>query len=300
MKKLILLLLTLSLLFSLTGCDLLDYKYANDYYEAGDYATAYNIFASLGDFGDSREMADICRQKADYEEAEALLTTENYWAALPVYEGLAMYMDSPAKAIYCRYHIGLYCVEVGAYQEALTWLEPLGSYEDSAAQVRLAKWLWLHETVEASPCTASVGGGTVSLTATEDGGFAVSYYNADALLGISYTKSFHMTFGRESREGVYTAVYDSTSNGTIREEATGVLDISAFSASSKMPVSAFSQKVTDPDGKETVSSTPSDALMMQGLLMEVQGILVQSLPELMAQTGLPLLLDDLGFTALAQ
>lgn len=296
MKKIIVLLLVLTLVFSLSGCKLLDYKYASDYYEAGDYITAYNIYMSLGDFGDSAEMAKICRQKADYEEAEALLANGEYWAALPLYEGLAMYMDSPVKAIYCRYQTGLYCVEIGAYEEALTWLEPLGSYEDCREQVRLAKWLWIHETVKHNPCIISVNGGTAALTATEDG-FAVSYYNADALLGISYTKSFRLTFGKDSREGLYTAVYDSNSNGQIREEVTGTLDIAAFNASSKMPVATFSQTVIDPDGKETVSTTTSDALMMQGLLMEAQMILAQSLPEFMAQTGLPLTLADIGFTA---
>lgn len=299
MKKLIALMLVLSLLFALSGCKLLDYKYASDYYEAGDYVTAYNIFIGLGDFGDSAEMAKICRQKADYTEAEALLAAGDYRAALPLYEGLAMYMDSPVKAVSCRYHIGLDCIEAHDYEEALTWLEPLGSYEDSIAQVKLAKWLWFYETIKNHPCITSVNNGSIILFATEDGGFAIDYNNTDNLLGISYTKSFHMTFSKDSREGVYTAVYDSNSNGQIREEVTGTLDISAFSATSKMPVATFSQTVIDPDGKETVSTTPSDALMMQGLLMEVQMLLTQCIPAFLEQTGLPLTLADIGFSSLA-
>lgn len=298
MKRLITLLLVLSLALSLTGCKVMDYKTAMDYYEAGEYAQALEIYRSLGDFADSQAMAEICWQKADYKQAEALFAAGDYRQALELYQGLSMYMDSPAKAIVCQYRIGLACIEAGEYEEALSWLEPLGSYEDCPEQVQLAKWQWIYETVKADSPTAEVGGGTIALSADDEGGFSVYFINVDSLLGISYTKNFRLSFGKDSREGIYTAVYDSTSNGQIKEEASGVLDIAQFSAASNIPVDSFTQTVIDPDGKETVSDQTTDALMMEGLLMEMQATLVQCIPELLAQTGLPLTVADIGFAAL--
>lgn len=298
MKRLITLLLVVCMAISFSGCAILDYKQAMDLYEAGEYAEALEIYRNLGDFADSEAMAEICWQKADYKQAEELFASGDYRQALPLYEGLAMYKDSPAKAIVCQYQIGLACIAEGNYEEGIGWLEPLGSYEDCLEQIRLAKWNWMHTAVKQSNPFAEINGGTVTLNARSDGSFAVSFFAIDSLLGISYQKRILLTFNNESNQGAYEAVYDSSSSGQIKEEASGVLDISQFSATAKMPVDSFTQTVIDPDGNETVSTQTADALMMEGVLIELKAILAQSIPELLQQTGVPVTAAELGFTAL--
>ena len=298
MKRLIALVLVVCMAFTFAGCTILDYKQAMDYYNAGEYAAALEIYRSLGTFADSEAMAEICWQKADYKTAEALFAAGDYQQALPLYEGLAMYMDSPAKAIACRYQIGMALLEGEAYEEGIQWLQPLGNYEDCIEQIRLAKWNWMHTAVEQSQPVAEINGGTISLFAKEDGSYAVSYLATDTLLGISYKKTALLTFGNNSHEGAYEVLYDSTSNGQIIEEVSGILDISQFNGDAKLPVSSFQQTVVDPKGKETVSTVPSDALMMEGVLAEVKAIFAQCIPELFAQTGVPVSMAELGLYGL--
>lgn len=298
MKRIIAFVQALCLCMALAGCSVADYKKAMDHYNAGEYAEALVLYQSLGDFADSVQMAQICRQKADYKQAEELLAAGDCRQALPLYEGLAMYMDSPAKAIRCKYEIGLSCITEENYEEALSWLEPLGSYEDSLNQVNLAKWQWLHrEAANGLPLYQS-GDGTVRLQANEDGTLAFHYEKEGYLLGVQYTNDFVMTFSRESAEGTYQAVYDSSSSGQIKEEASGTVNIAAFTASAKLPLDAFKQTVVDPEGQETVSTESKDSLMMQGMLAEVKSVLAQVIPKLLEQTGLPVTARDLGFVSL--
>lgn len=298
MKRIIALAVVLCLCMSLTGCNVLDYKKAMDHYEAGEYAEALALYQSLGDFADSAQMAQICSQKADYKKAEELLAAGDYRQALPLYEGLGMHMDSPAKAVACRYQIGLSCIGEENYEEALSWLEPLGSYEDSINQVSLAKWQWLHREVSAGLPLYRSGDGTVKLQANEDGTFSFHYEKEGYLLGVQYTNDFVMTFSRESAEGTYQAVYDSSSSGQIKEEASGTVNLAAFDASAKLSLDTFKQTVVDPEGQETVSTETQDSLMMQGMLAEVKSVLAQVIPKLLEQTGLPVTAQDLGFASL--
>jgi len=298
MKRIVAFVLVLCMAVSFSGCAILDYNQAMEYYEAGDYAAALEIYKSLGDFADSAAMAEICWQKADYKQAEELFAAGDYQQALPLYEGLAMYMDAPVKAIVCQYRIGSALLEEGNYEEGIQWLLPLGSYEDCLEQIRLAKWNWMHTAVKQSAPFMEINGGTVTLNARADGSFAVSFFAIDSLLGISYQKKILLTFNNESNQGTYEAVYDSASSGQVKEEASGIFDIAQFSAATKLPVSNFTQTIVDPDGKETISNTPSDSLMMAGVLPELTAVIAQSLPQLLGQTGVPVTPAELGLTSL--
>lgn len=57
MRKILAMLLICILVFMLTGCDSSDYKKAMSMYENGEYKEAAEIFAKLGDYEDSAEMA---------------------------------------------------------------------------------------------------------------------------------------------------------------------------------------------------------------------------------------------------
>lgn len=299
MKKMIAALLAVCLCVSIAGCAVSDYKKAMDLYEAGEYYQALEIYRTLGDYADSAAMAQICWQKADYQAAEAFYAAGDYRQALPLYQGLEMYMDSPTKAIRCQYEIGLACVNSGSYEESLSWLEPLGSYEDSIEQIRLAKWLWIYTTVQETAPVVEVNGGTLTLLAREEGGFEIRFEKDGTLLGVTYSNAFSLTFDRDSETGAFTANYDSTGSGQINEAAAGKIYLAQYTSESKLIPETFTQTIVDNEGVETVSTETKDALMMEGLLLELQSALSQGIPQLLEQTGLPLTVKDMGFTSLA-
>lgn len=67
MKKLISLVLTLAMVFSLCGCNMSDYKKAQKAYESGDYENASEIFETLGDYKESHAFYNKS-QAAIYDE----------------------------------------------------------------------------------------------------------------------------------------------------------------------------------------------------------------------------------------
>ncbi len=300
MKKIAVLLLSACLLLCFAGCDIADYTKAMNLYDDGQFADARDIFASLGDYGDSAAMAQAASQQADYQAAELYFSSGDYALALPLYQGLDMFMDSPVKAVACQYQLGLGCIEAGAYEEALTWLESLGNYEDSRQQVGLAKWLWLYTAVQTKggSIETPVSGGAVSLTANEDGTMTLAYRKEATLLGMPYETSLSMVLQQGTREAQYAVRYVSTGINTIEEEAQGALDIALFSPTADLPVSSFSQRKTDSDGNESASTDPADAVMMRSVLMETQAALSEGLPALLAGVEAAVTVTDLGFAAL--
>lgn len=302
MKRVLALLLTVCILMSFTGCDALDYKKAMDHYNAGEYAQALEIYRALGDFADSAAMAEICWQKADYEAAEQLFNEGSYRQALELYQGLNMYMDSPIKAIACQYRIGLGCIDAGAYEEALTWLEPLGSYEDALQQVSNAKWLWLCTAIESNggqlEVPAGTAGGSVFLRNDEGGTIEVAYENTGLLLGVPFESKMVITVTQDVREAPYAASYVSSSTSKIEEIAEGTVDVALFTATANIPVETFSQTNTDPDGGQIISTDTTDALMMEIILAEAKNAIAEGLPKLVEQSGTAVTLTDLGFVSL--
>jgi len=107
LKKLTALLLVAALVFSLTGCSIIDYKKAVKAMEAGSYAEASEMFKALGDYKDSAEKAKEC----DYEVASAQLADGDYLAAREGFRALGDYSDSAAKALACTDSIVLAALE---------------------------------------------------------------------------------------------------------------------------------------------------------------------------------------------
>lgn len=63
MKKIVALLLVLTMALALCGCSSSDYKKAQEMFEQGQYEEAQAIFESLGDYEDSKEQASNCKVK---------------------------------------------------------------------------------------------------------------------------------------------------------------------------------------------------------------------------------------------
>ena len=68
MKRILSALIVLALAVSMAGCSVQDYQTAGTLYKEGKYAQALEIYEALGDYADSAKMAEICRQKANYEK----------------------------------------------------------------------------------------------------------------------------------------------------------------------------------------------------------------------------------------
>ena len=90
MKKLISIILALSIAFSLVGCDSSDYKKGLELYEQGEYSNAQLIFEGLGDYKDSMQMVKACY----YEKALKYAKEQDFMLALELMENASGYQDS--------------------------------------------------------------------------------------------------------------------------------------------------------------------------------------------------------------
>ena len=294
MKRLLAAGLLLCWMVSMTGCALLDYQKANTLYEEGEYAQAKELYASLGDFADSADMLLICETRADYAQAQALYAAGNYAQALAIYRELDMYADSPRKAVMCQYELGKTCMAAENYQEAITWLEPLGNYENSADQLNLAKWNWIGQQRHTKVMDAGAGRNrTLSLQMPEAETLVVKLSDAGLLLGLPYKTEYEMTLVRGNAEAAYTLKYNSANVNTITETAAGTVELHRFAEG--LPVAEFTQTIIDAEGVTTKSTDVQNAIMTKMLLEETVAVVLEQLPQLLAMSGVDISITDLGF-----
>ena len=95
MKKRIALLLVLSMLLCLWGCDSADYKKAMELYDNGEFAAAKAMFAALGAYEDSTQMVAAC----DYQQALVYMEDGQYQKARELLVRLGNHADSPKLAV---------------------------------------------------------------------------------------------------------------------------------------------------------------------------------------------------------
>lgn len=308
MKRIFAAILAAALCFGLCGCSLFDgfdYIKAMDLYEEGAYEEAVVIFTELVDYADSQAMAQLCRQKIDYVEAEALLAAGEYEDALALYTGLALYEDSPIKAVACQYALGQTCMDSGDYYGAYTWFDGIGSYEDAAEKTEQARWLWLWDTLaKDGPIQCSLDGEdakSLSLSAAETGILLLTYTAEGSLLGMPYSDTLQITFGHYGADASYEARCVSQAASTITEEAEGTLHTASFQPGQPVEMALFRQTVTVAyaDGTEppepVVTEDPEQMLLIKGLFSAAQTAVQAHLEALVAETGVEITVQDLGF-----
>lgn len=120
MKRIILIIMSLSLLLCLAGCKNSDYKDACLLQDSEAYQAALDIFEGLGGYKDSAERAQLCANILTYKEAVGLQEAEEYKKAAELFEGIAGYEDAAARGELCR-----------------AWAEALEAY--NAAYAELSK-----------------------------------------------------------------------------------------------------------------------------------------------------------------
>lgn len=74
------------------------YKEAEECEAAGDFAKAYDLFVSLGDFKDAAARAKSVQQKAQYQNGMAAISSGSYEKAFTIFTDLADYEDAAEKA----------------------------------------------------------------------------------------------------------------------------------------------------------------------------------------------------------
>ncbi len=294
MKRILSGLIALIFVACLAGCSLQDYQTAGTLYKEGKYAQALEIYESLGSYADSAEMANICRQKANYEKAGQLLAAGEYEQAAQMYDELGMYIDSPLKAVESRYAGGKASLEAGDYEGAIAFLTLLGGYEDSADLVNLARWRWVGQHRNTNVLEAEGNNyATVSLEPVEDETLRIVVKKRGQILSLPYETDFTMTLVRTQPEAEYFINYTSTNVSSLTETATGSVTLRAFSEG--LPVTTFSQTITDTDGNVTESDQTADALMMKAVMAEIIADVNENLPLLLEKSGADITVADLGF-----
>lgn len=117
------------------------YEQALSLIKEENYSEAYGELTSLGDFKDSKKLAEKIYEKSQldtrYQEAVSLEKDEKYIEALKTFKELKNFKDSKQRAtkvdekMASIYSTALSQIKEGKYIEAYTALDELGDYKDS-------------------------------------------------------------------------------------------------------------------------------------------------------------------------
>lgn len=118
-----------------------DYNKAAQLAEAGEFAEAQALFASLGEFEDAPRQAALNGQQADYAAAVQLRTDGRYFAAWTAFSALGDFADAASQADWCSrkidYDRATSLLQQQDYAAALTLFTQLGDFADATVQARL-------------------------------------------------------------------------------------------------------------------------------------------------------------------
>lgn len=107
------------------------YNSAAEAYSNGDYQTALDGFAKLGDYKDSTEQV----KASTYQIAKAELDAEKYQDALDLFNSISDYQDSADLANECTYQLALKDYDAEEFQKALDAFSSIAEYKDSSDYV---------------------------------------------------------------------------------------------------------------------------------------------------------------------
>jgi hypothetical protein len=129
--------------------------------------------------------------------------------------------------------------------------------------------------------------------------FSVSEWKTDDFL---FDDSLNITLTRDSTVASYEAgsgfgmdylgdrIYSS-------QTATGKIDITTCTPETKLVMETFHKFVEDNKGETTESTDPADSLMNDAMAENLHDLLTV-IPELLAENGITVTLQDIGFFAL--
>ena len=305
-RSFLLVILVLLLFVSMTGCEDLDYRDAIRLYNDGDYEAAAEIFYALGDFEKCPELYTDCQ----YWIAVDLAEEGNFEKALPRFWKLGDYRNSPQWVTECKYQIAVAAFDEGQFKDAELTLRKMADYKQSAEYLRRMNWVAMYDAIvnvgfnaiSITHITTQIGGKEYSIAAdtySYELEFSVSEWKTDDFL---FDDSLKITLTRDSTVASYEAgsgfgmdylgdrIYSS-------QTATGKIDITTCTPETKLVMETFHKFVEDNKGQTTESTDPADSLMNDAMAENLHDLLTV-IPELLAENGITVTLQDIGFYAL--
>ncbi len=108
------------------------YNNASSLLAEGNAQKAETVFASLGDYKDSKEKVNEC----EYTYAEKLCEKGDYEKAADIFKGLDDYKDASAKAMSSEYEAAKAYLEKGDFDNAENLFKQIKKYGDSADMIK--------------------------------------------------------------------------------------------------------------------------------------------------------------------
>lgn len=298
MKKLFALLLVCALVFSLSGCDKLDYRKAVDLFNQGKYDAAIDAFHELGNYQDSAQLFTL----SHYWAAITRMEEGKFSEALPRFIKLGDYEDSAQRATECTYQIALLEFESGNFHEAQNYFQKVADYKQSQEYLRRIHWQAMYDAIAAHPIEVEKNGKLIhmlaepnlhtlwlSIAVHTDPPFAfsddlsISLTRDSTIANFSAGSDFGMAFV-EGRIGASQIGY-------------GRLDITTCTPETPLVMETFEKHVADNQGNSTDSTDPADSTMNE-IMEENMQDLMTTIPQLLLDAGIEVTLQDIGFYAL--
>ena len=298
MKKLFALLLVCALVFSLTGCDKLDYRKAVDLFNQGKYDAAIDAFHELGNYQDSAQLFTL----SHYWAAITRMEEGKFSEALPRFIKLGDYEDSAQRATECTYQIALAEFEAGNYHDAQIRFEEVADYKQSQEYLRRINWQAMYDAIAAHPIEVERNGKLIHMLAEPNlhtlwlsiavhtdppfsfsDDLSISLTRDSTIANFSVDSDFGMAFV-EGRIGASQIGY-------------GRLDITTCTPETTLVMETFEKHVEDNQGNTTDSTDPADSTMNEIMAENMQDLMA-TIPQLLLDAGIDVTLQDIGFYAL--
>lgn len=308
-RALVSVLLVCTLVFSMTGCEKLDYRRAIELYNAGKFEAAGELFDSLGEYEDCPALYADCQ----YWIAATLAEQGDFEEALPRFVELGNYENSAQWVTECKYQMAVTAFNEERWEDARNYFAETPDYKNTQEYLRRIAWESLFEEIlqkgvdqiSASAIEAEYDGKTYIISAVHGFGGIGDLelevfqgrnddYNISDGLKITLTQDSTVAqfyFGRG-----FGMDYLDTRIGS-SQTATGKIDITTCTPETKLVMETFHKFVEDNKGETTESTDPADSLMNDAMAENLHDLLTV-IPELLAENGITVTLQDIGFFAL--
>ena len=299
LSKVLALVLILSILLSMTGCEALDYRKAVEQYNIGNFDAAAQSFSALGEYEDSRELAVL----SQYWAALSRMEKGKFSDALPLFVELGDYEDSPQRATECQYQIAVALFEKNNFSDAEALFLELGDYKTSQEDLRRIHWQMLYEALpKEGLCTETSEGMQLRIVPQKGKPNQLSFcVSRTKDMGYTFYDELTLTLTRDSLEAEFAATSTFTMDfhgeeiGS-QQIASGTVDISVHTPGEPLPVTSYELTGTDNHGN---AITGSDQVLMADTMAENLNTMLTVLPALLEANGIPQTLQDIGFAPLA-
>lgn len=299
LSKALALVLILSILLSMTGCEALDYRKAVEQYNIGNFDAAAQSFSALGDYEDSRELAVL----SQYWAALTRMEKEKFNEALPLFLELGNYEDSAQRAVECRYQMAVGLFEAGSLSDGEAIFLELGEYKSTAEYLRRIQWQNFYDALPKDGlCTETSEGMELRIVPQKGKPNQLTFsVSRTKDMGYVFYDELTLTLTRDSldAEFIATSTFTMDFHGEeigSQQTASGTVDISVCTPETPLPVTSYELTGTDNQGN---AITGSDQVLMVDTMAENLNAILTILPSLLESNGIPQTLQDIGFAPLA-